>query len=133
MEAVEVTILTKIGLKIFCKIGSKRSKSQLCKFFLKIYNSVGENALALLGKLLISLISPSICPKINLAKKEEAKLIREVGEAEKATLLEGGGEREALYKIDCLHTIASKEFRVRLEKEEMTHFVLKAFFATISR
>ena len=93
----------------------------------------GENALALLGKLLISLISPSICPKINLAKKEEAKLIREVGEAEKATLLEGGGEREALYKIDCLHTIASKEFRVRLEKEEMTHFVLKAFFATISR
>ena len=88
---------------------------------------------ALLGKLLISLISPSICPKINLAKKEEAKLIREVGEVEKATLLEGGGEREALYKIDCLHTIASKEFRVRLEKEEMTHFVLKAFFATISR
>ena len=64
-----------------------------------------------------------------MAKKEEAKLIREVGEAEKATLLEGGGEREALYKIDCLHTIASKEFRVRLEKE-MTHFVLKAFFAT---
>ena len=72
--------------------------------------------------------SSSICPKINLAKK--AKLIREVGEAEKATLtLRRQQRREALYKIDCLHTIASKEFRVRLEKE-MTHFVQKAFFAT---